>query len=92
VIYKPRVLIGEINRNQKLQSAKQNLNDENFLSSGNEGLNGFSSDENLNSKHKLMNLKEEKKRYTKSAIVRLEYNTRYNSSKKVIIICQYFYV
>jgi len=31
-----------------------------------------------------MNLKEEKKKYTKSAIVRLEFKTRYNSSKKVI--------
>lgn len=77
-------MIGEINRNQKLEYAKQNQYDENYLSTGNEGNNGFSSDENINSKHKLMNLKEEKKRYTKPAIVRLEFKTRYNSSKKVI--------
>jgi len=48
-------------------------------------MNGFSSDENFNSKHKLLNLKEEKKKYTKPAIVRLEFKTRYNSSKKVKI-------
>lgn len=76
-------MIGEINRNLKLQNAQLIQNDENYLSSGNEGNNFFSSDENINSKHKLINLKEEKKKYTKPAIVRLEFKTRYNSSKKV---------
>ena len=74
-------MIGEINRNNKIQSAKSTYNEENYLSS--EGKNGFSSDENFNSKHKLLNLKEENKKFTKSAIVRIEFRTRYNSSKKV---------
>lgn len=40
-------------------------------------------------KHKFIN--DDRKRFTKSAIVRLEYKTRYNTSKIVIFSLVYIY-
>lgn len=75
--------MSEINKNLNLKNPNYLQKEEKFTTPVNDAKNNLNSEENPNSKLKILNIKEEIKRYTKPAIVRLEYKTRYNSSKKV---------